>query len=92
MSIYFCGEMKDVFIEGKPSHPFNCFAAFWIVHRALKVLFDHEDNLFPCQYDVTFVRKTMCEHFNVSKLNMFYIHTCFILFIKSESALKLAWW
>ncbi|XP_064600875.1 LOW QUALITY PROTEIN: N-acetyl-D-glucosamine kinase-like [Liolophura sinensis] len=67
-------------------------SAFWIVHRALKILFDHEDNLFPCQYDVTFVRKTMCEHFNVQdQFGMLdHLYTNFTKSFYASMAVKLA--
>ncbi|XP_013417674.1 N-acetyl-D-glucosamine kinase-like isoform X2 [Lingula anatina] len=40
-------------------------SAYWMTQKALKMLFDHEDNLFPCPYDVTFVKQTMRNHFKI---------------------------
>lgn len=40
--------------------------AYVITQTALKILFDHEDNLFPSPSDVSFVKQTMCNHFKIT--------------------------
>lgn len=40
-------------------------SGYWIAQRALKIYFDHEDNLFPCPHDVTFVKKAMNNYFGI---------------------------
>ena len=41
-------------------------AAFWIAQRAIKYVFDHDDNMKIAPHDPTFVRKAMFDYFNVS--------------------------
>ncbi|XP_041369762.1 N-acetyl-D-glucosamine kinase-like [Gigantopelta aegis] len=51
-------------------------SAYWIAQKAIKMYFDHEDNLIPCPFDVTFVKNTIFSYFKVTErgqlLNSFY--------------------
>ena len=40
-------------------------SAYWISHRAVKCVFDHDDNMKSAPHDPTFVRKAMFEYFKV---------------------------
>lgn len=40
--------------------------AFWITQKAIKAVFDHEDNLKVSQYDISFVKDAMFKYFKVS--------------------------
>ncbi|KAK6185019.1 hypothetical protein SNE40_007347 [Patella caerulea] len=40
-------------------------SAYWIGQKAIKLYFDHEDNLIPCAYDTTFVRDAMLKYFKI---------------------------
>ncbi|XP_069139948.1 N-acetyl-D-glucosamine kinase-like isoform X1 [Argopecten irradians] len=53
--------------------------AYWISQRAIKAYFDHEDNLHPRPYDVTFVRDTMLKYFKIEERNglLHYLYTNF---------------
>ncbi|KAK7484940.1 hypothetical protein BaRGS_00023860 [Batillaria attramentaria] len=42
-------------------------SGYWIAQRALKIYFDHEDNLIPSAHDVTFVKKAMQEYFGIEE-------------------------
>ncbi|XP_067933461.1 N-acetyl-D-glucosamine kinase-like [Watersipora subatra] len=39
--------------------------AYWIAHRALKTLFDHDDNLKPSEHNLDYVRENMKAYFHV---------------------------
>lgn len=44
-----------------------CFcSAMWISLRAVKTVFDHEDSLVKCPFDISKVKELMLEHFKVS--------------------------
>ncbi|XP_033757375.1 N-acetyl-D-glucosamine kinase-like [Pecten maximus] len=53
--------------------------AYWISQRAIKAYFDHEDNLHPQPYDVTFVRDAMLKYFKIEERNglLQYLYTNF---------------
>jgi hypothetical protein len=38
---------------------------FWITQRAIKTIFDHDDNLSVCPHDVTYVWNTIKTYFKV---------------------------
>ena len=42
--------------------------AYWLAHRAIKYVFDHDDNLKVAPYDVSFVKKAMFNYFKVGDL------------------------
>ncbi|CAH1783582.1 unnamed protein product [Owenia fusiformis] len=42
-------------------------SAYWITQKALKILFDHEDNLKLCSMDLSCVRRVMCKHFQIKE-------------------------
>lgn len=44
-------------------------SAYWIAQRAIKTIFDHQDNLFPCEHDVTFVWETIKSYFKIKDRN-----------------------
>lgn len=39
--------------------------AYWITQKAIKIVFDHEDNLKVSPYDITFVKEAMMKYFKV---------------------------
>lgn len=41
------------------------FIAYWITQKAIKIVFDHEDNLKVSPYDITFVKEAMMKYFKV---------------------------
>lgn len=51
-------------------------SAFWISHRALKIVFDHEDNLVECEHDISKIYEEMKLYFGVEDrgqmLDVFY--------------------
>lgn len=44
-------------------------SAFWIAHRAIKRVFDHEDNMCSSKYDVSFVKDAMYKYFGVRNIH-----------------------
>ena len=41
--------------------------AYWISHRAIKYVFNHDDNLKLAPHDPGFIRKAMFSYFQVSR-------------------------
>ena len=41
-------------------------SAYWISRRAIKYVFDHDDNMKPAPHNPDFVRKAMYGYFEVS--------------------------
>ncbi|ESO98317.1 hypothetical protein LOTGIDRAFT_206236 [Lottia gigantea] len=41
-------------------------SGYWIAQKAIKIYFDHVDNLFSTQYDVSVVEKAMFKYFKVT--------------------------
>lgn len=39
--------------------------AWWISHRAIKTVFDHEDNFIPSPYALDRIWNLICKHFNI---------------------------
>ena len=46
------------------------FVAYWIAHRAIKAVYDHEDGLNICPHDISTVKNKIYAFFKVSKLYM----------------------
>lgn len=44
---------------------FCSIAAWWIAHKAVKTVFDHEDKLHICPYDTNAVWEQIKKHFNI---------------------------
>ncbi|XP_076104684.1 N-acetyl-D-glucosamine kinase-like [Mytilus galloprovincialis] len=44
-------------------------SAYWIAQRAIKTIFDHEDNLCVCPFDCTFVWNTIKTYFKIQDRN-----------------------
>ncbi|XP_022289763.2 N-acetyl-D-glucosamine kinase-like isoform X1 [Crassostrea virginica] len=42
-------------------------SAFWITQKAIKAVFDHEDNLKVSEYDISFVKDAMFKYFKISE-------------------------
>lgn len=42
-------------------------SAYWITQKAIKIVFDHEDNLKVSPYDITFVKEAMMKYFKISE-------------------------
>ncbi|KAK7109324.1 hypothetical protein V1264_013381 [Littorina saxatilis] len=40
-------------------------SGYWMSQRAMKTVFDHEDNLITCPMDITFVKNAMFKHFQI---------------------------
>lgn len=56
--------------------------AWWISQKAVKAVFDHEDNLEKCPYDTRVVWKLIQEHFSVKARNDM-LEKCYAQFQKS---------
>lgn len=41
------------------------YTAYWITQKAIKIVFDHEDNQKVSPYDITFVKEAMMKYFKV---------------------------
>ena len=54
--------------------------AMWISLRAVKTVFDDEDNLVKCPYDISKVKELMLEHFKVSCLNFDHVRNLSFIF------------
>lgn len=75
-----------------PSETFQCGGwghgigdeggAWWISYKAIKAVFDHEDNLEICPYDTTVAWDLIKSHFNVEHRRDFLEH-CYASFQKS---------
>lgn len=57
-------------------------SAWWISARAIKTIFDHEDNLERCPYDTTIVWNLMKSHFGIEHRRDMLEH-CYAKFQKS---------
>lgn len=44
-------------------------SAYWIAQRAIKTIFDHDDNLTACPHDITYVWNTMKTYFKIQDKN-----------------------
>lgn len=42
-------------------------SAYWISHKAVKLVFDHDDNMMPAPYDPSCVRNLMYKYFKISE-------------------------
>jgi len=40
-------------------------SAYWIAQRAVKYVFDHDDNMKPAPHDPSLIRKAMFKYFEV---------------------------
>ncbi|XP_062572218.1 N-acetyl-D-glucosamine kinase-like [Saccostrea cucullata] len=60
-------------------------SAYWITQRAIKIVFDHEDNLKVSPRDISFVRDAMMKYYQISDRNEI-LHYFYSKFDKSYIA------
>lgn len=46
------------------------YIAYWITQKAIKIVFDHEDNLKVSPFNIMFVKEAMMKYFKVFIKNM----------------------